>query len=102
MSKGHGKYFIIDLDKLAVLETDILEEIKECSCEYGSLDELIEDVEKCLAVYRKDVWDAYIEYVKEWAKTYEDQKHVGASPDSYDAFYSDWVSNKEGESDEQD
>lgn len=103
-----GRYIVIDLEKLALLETNVPEEIKECSTEYDNLQELIEDAKSYLDMYGKDAWNAYIQYLKEWALSHEDHKHVGSSPDDFDYFVGAGLFKNEeekgekGEKDEQD
>lgn len=84
MSKG--RYIVMDLEKLALLETNVPEEIKECSTEYDNLQALIEDAKNYLDMYGKDAWNAYIQYLKEWVSSHEDHKHVGKNPVDFDYF----------------
>lgn len=100
MSKG--RYIVLDLEKLAILETSAPEEIKECSTEYASLHELIEDAKNYLDMYGRDAWKAYIQYLREWASSHEDHKYVGSEPDSYMYFVSMGLFKDKGEEDEQD
>lgn len=99
---SRGRYIILDLVGLSILETDIPEEIKEChSPEYADLDQLLCGAKGYLDVYRKDAWDAYILYLKNWASTHADHKYVGDVPDDYIYFCDNNFFGKE-KSDEQD
>lgn len=81
-----GRYIVIDLKNLAILETNEPEEIKGSSPEYANLQELIEDAKNYLDMYGKDAWNAYIQYLKEWASSHEDHKHIGKDPVDFDYF----------------
>lgn len=98
MSKG--RYIVLDLEKLALLETNVPEEIKECSTEYASLHELIEDAKNYLDMYGRDAWKAYIQYLKEWISSHEDHKYVGNDPVGYDYFVGAGLFKDKGEKDE--
>lgn len=97
---SRGRYIVLDLENLAILETDTPDEIKESSSEYNTLDELIGDAKGYLDEFRSDAWNAYIQYLKEWALSHEDPKHVGDEPDGYPYFLDRKFFNKEGEKDE--
>lgn len=84
---SRGRYIILDLVGLSILETDIPEEIKECHRpEYADLNQLICDAKEILDMYGRDAWDAYIQYLKNWVSTHEDYKYVGDTPDDYIYF----------------
>lgn len=101
MSKMNvGRYIVLDLEKLALLETNAPEEIKECKTEYASLQELIEDAKEYLDMYGRDAWKAYIQYLKEWASSHEDHKYVGSEPDGFMYFVGMGLFKDKGEGDE--
>lgn len=95
-----GRYIVIDLEKLALLETNVPDEIKECSTEYADLQKLIDDAKNYLDMYGKDAWNAYIQYLKEWVLSHEDHKYVGSSPDGFDYFVGAGLFKDKGEKDE--
>lgn len=97
MNSERGRYIIIDMENLAILETNILSEIQDCHPEYANQDELIKDAKQYLDMYSRDSWSAYIQYLKEWASSHEDCKYAGMTPDDYYYFWEQAISKKEGE-----